>query len=110
MFDVTALAETDLAEAGRFLRAVFGEVENYPPFQLAALRWKGFDPHPFAAAPRSFGVWHEQRLIGHGTVAPLRFLTAAGEVTAHCVIDWAADPNTRGSGAAGWRSIKSCPS
>jgi hypothetical protein len=105
MFDVTALAATDLAEAGRFLRAVFGEVEDYPPFQLAALRWKGFDPHPFAAAPRSFGVWHEQRLIGHGTVAPLRFLTAAGEVTAHCVIDWAADPNTRGSGVAIYQKL-----
>jgi hypothetical protein len=105
MFDVTALAETDLVEASRFLRAVFGEVENYPPFQLAALRWKGFDAHPFAAAPRSFGVWHEQRLIGHGTVAALRFLTAAGEVTAHCVIDWAADPNTRGSGVAIYQKL-----
>jgi len=105
MFDVTALAETDLAEAGRFLRAVFGEVENYPPFQPDALRWKAFDSHPFAVAPRSFGVWHEQRLIGHGTLAPLRFLTPAGEVTAHCVIDWAADPNTRGSGVAIYQAL-----
>ncbi len=105
MFDVTALTETDLAEAGRFLKAVFGEVEDYPPFQLEALRWKGFDAHPFAAAPRSFGVWREQRLIGHGAVAPLRFLTSAGEVTAHCVIDWAADPNTRGSGVAIYQKL-----
>jgi hypothetical protein len=105
MFDVTALAETDLGEAGRFLKAVFGEVENYPPFQREALRWKGFDAHPFAEPPRSFGVWREQRLIGHGTVAPLRFLTSAGEVTAHCVIDWAADPNTRGSGVAIYQKL-----
>jgi len=105
MFDVTALAETDLAEAGRFLRAVFGEVEDYPPFQMEALRWQAFDMHPFAAAPRSFGVWHEARLIGHGTLAPLRFLTPVGEVTAHCVIDWAADPNTRGSGVAIYQAL-----
>ena len=105
MFDVTALAETDLAEAGRFLKAVFGEVENYAPFQLEALRWKAFDAHPFVAPPRSFGVWHEKRLIGHGTVAPLRFLTPAGEVTAHVVIDWAADPDTRGSGVAIYQKL-----
>jgi hypothetical protein len=105
MFEVTALAEADLGEAGRFLRTVFDVPEDYPPFGLEALRWKAFDPHPLAEGSRSHGVWHQGRLIGHGLLAPVRLLTPQAEVSAHCVLDWAADPDTRGSGVAIYQAL-----
>jgi hypothetical protein len=100
MYKVIPLTEEDLPEIRSFLNGVFGSPENHPPFQTETMRWKAFAPHPFWTGSRSYGVKHQGKLIAHGVLLPLRFLTAASELSVNCVIDWAADPKVGGGGVA----------
>src|ERR1700737_4405855 len=96
--EVTAVQESELPQVQRFLLSVFNLPPDHRPFSLNALRWKALDPHPEFPEARSFVVRHQGRIVAHGILSPLRFRGLDGEVSAHCLMDWAAEPSIPGVG------------
>ena len=105
--EVTAIQESDLADVRRFLFSIYDLPADHRPFRLDALRWKAIDPHPEHPGPRSFVVRHENRIVAHGILSPLRFRGPDLDLSAQCLMDWAADPSVPGVGVAVYRHLAS---
>jgi hypothetical protein len=105
--EVTAIQESELAEVRRFLFSIYDLPPDHRPFRLDALRWKAFDPHPEYPGSRSFVVRHENRIVAHGILSPLRFRGPDQELAAQCLMDWAADPSVPGVGVMVYQHLAS---
>ena len=97
---VIPLQESELAEAQQFLVRVFRVPPDQRTYRLDALRWKAFDHRPEYPGPRSFVVRHQERIVAHGTLSPIRLRGIDSEISALCLMDWAADPSIPGVGVA----------
>ncbi len=103
--EIVAIQESELADVQRFLFSIYDLPPGHRPFRLDALRWKAFDPHPEHPGSRSFVVRHENRIVAHGILSPLRFRGSDLDLSAHCLIDWAADPSVPGAGVVVYRHL-----
>jgi hypothetical protein len=103
--EVTAIQESELADVQRFLCSIYNLPEDYRPFRLDALHWKAFDPHPEYPGSRSFVVRHNEKIVAHGTVSPLRFRGSGLDLSAQCLMDWVADPSIPGVGVAVYQHL-----
>jgi hypothetical protein len=100
------VAESELGEVMRFLRAVFSVDENHRVFQEDVLRWKCFAPHPFWEGSRGYALRYKNQIAAFGCVVPCRFLTGSGVVASCNVIDWAASKAVPGAGILLYRHIQ----
>lgn len=98
--EIQAVQESELPEVQRFLLQVFHAPPDQPTFRLDALRWKAFDPHPEYSGPRSFVIRHQGRIVTHGMLAPMRLRAPDHDLSANCLMDWAADAAIPGVGVA----------
>jgi hypothetical protein len=105
--EVTAIQESELADVQRFLFSIYDLPPDHRPFRLDALRWKAFDPHPKHPASRSFVVRHNEKIVAHGILSPLRFRGQDLDLKAQCLMDWAADPSLPGVGVAIYQHLAS---
>jgi hypothetical protein len=104
---VTAIQESELADVRRFLFSIYDLPPDYRPYRLDALQWKAFDPHPEHPGPRSFVVRHDNKIVAHGILSPLRFRGPDLDLSAQCLMDWAADPSVPGVGVLVYRHLAS---
>src|SRR5258708_4509585 len=105
--EVTAIQESDLADVRRFLFSIYDLPPGHRPFRLDALHWKAFDPHPEYPGSRSFVVRHDNKIVAHGILSPLRFRGPDLDLSAQCLMDWAADPSVPGVGVAVYQHLAS---
>jgi len=76
-------------------------------FQLDAIRWKCFAPHPFWEGSRAYALRYKGEIAAFGCVVPSRFLTPDGAVPVSNVIDWSASKAVPGAGIMLYRHIQS---
>jgi hypothetical protein len=100
------VAESELGEVMRFLRAVFGVSENHRMFQADVLRWKCFAPHPLWEGSRGYALRYKGEIAAFGCLVPCRFLTGSDTVGSCDVIDWAANKAVPGAGIMLYRHIQ----
>lgn len=108
MLEVRPLEPSHLGELAEFLCRVFEMPAGARSVHPELMRWKAFDPHPFWTGPRGrgFAAWLDGRIVAHGCAVPLRYRHSGGEISCHCVIDWAADPQVaRGGGVLVYQTL-----
>ena len=95
---VTSIQESELADVRRFLFSIYNQPPGHRPFRMDALRWKAFDHHPEHPGARSFVVRFDTKIVAHGMLSPLRFRGTELDLSAQCLMDWAADRAAPGVG------------
>jgi hypothetical protein len=69
------------------------------------LRWKYWEPHAYWAGSRSYVYLRDGQIVAHGAVVPNVCLWREHRIKAVHVIDWAAKPESGGSGIALMKQI-----
>ncbi len=100
-----ATSPDELAELAKFLTEAFGLPAEAPFAGRRLLEWKCFAPHPYWQGARSYVLRDGARYAAHGCAHPASFLTAAGEVRATRVIDWAGSAAVPGAGVLLFRKF-----
>jgi len=98
--DFVPTSPDEQTQVVEFLLSAFQLDARAPFVDDRLLRWKYFSPRTDWTAPRSYVYKQRDRIIAHGCVWPVTFLTAGGPVTSMRVIDWAGSRAVPGSGAA----------
>lgn len=88
----------DAPAVAAFLQRVFNAGPGLPLTDPDLLRWKCWEPHPDWTGSRGYVVTDDDRIVAHGTVVPLTLLHGQRRLAVPHLIDWAADPESAGSG------------
>jgi hypothetical protein len=88
----------DLPAITALLARVFGQCQEFLSPDI--LQWKFFDSRPGKPGSRSYIVYNDGQVDAHACEWPISFLTPTGDVSSCHVIDWAARPESKGSGIA----------
>ena len=100
-----ATEPADLPEVSRFLRQIFGVAGPDRELEPPHLQWKYFTPRPDWDGSRSYVLERGGEVAAHIAVCPGTLITKDGPARCADFIDWAADSNEMGAGAAILRRI-----
>ena len=103
--EFTATTPRDQTAVTRFLISAFHSAPDAPFVDPNLQAWKYFESRPDHVGSRSYILRQAERIVAHGAVYPVSFLTANGEVTSSRVIDWAADVRAPGAGISLFRKL-----
>ena len=82
------------------LRESLGLAPGHPMAEPNHLHWKYWEPHANWAGSRSYVYLRDGQIVAHGAVIPNVCLWREQRIKALHVIDWAAKPESSGSGVA----------
>lgn len=91
----------------QFLISVFHARPDTPFVDPKLVWWKYFEPCVDWNGPRSIVLKQEGKIVAHGGIFPVTFLTKNREVTGIHLIDWAASPSAPGAGVLLLRKLAS---
>lgn len=97
-FRPTTLA--DESEIVALLQQAHGKAPGDPTLEHRHMYWKCWHPHEGWQGSRSYVLTKDDRIVAHGTVVPARCAWESGRIIMLHVIDWAAQAEVRGAGAA----------
>ena len=103
--EFTATTPRDQTALTRFLISAFHSTADAPFVDPNLLAWKYFESRPGHVGSRSYIFRQGEKIVAHGAVYPVSFLTGNGEVTSCRVIDWAADVRAPGAGLSLFRNV-----
>jgi hypothetical protein len=95
----------DEAEIAALLRGSLGLAPGHPMAEPSHLYWKYWEPRADWAGSRSYVYLRNGQIVAHGAVVPNVCLWRAHRMKALHVIDWAAKPDSGGSGVALMKQI-----
>jgi len=87
------------------LRESLGLAPGHPMAEPTHLHWKYWEPHTNWAGSRSYVYLQDGQVVAHGAVIPNVCLWREQRIKALHVIDWAAKPESGGSGVALMKQI-----
>ena len=87
------------------LRESLGLAPGHPMAEPIHLHWKYWEPHPNWAGSRSYVYLQDGQIVAHGAVIPNVCLWRDQRIKVVHVIDWAAKPESGGSGVALMKQI-----
>ena len=88
----------DTPEVAAFLQRIFEIDPGLPLIAPRHLHWKNWEERSDWPGSRGYVMIREGAIMAHGTVVPLSFVSGEQHLNMVHLIDWAADPNSIGSG------------
>ncbi len=94
-----ATSPRDAPEVAAFLQRIFDIDPSLPLITPRHLHWKCWEERSDWPGSRGYVLTREDVIVAHGTVVPLSCVNGQQRLKMVNVIDWAADPESVGSGA-----------
>jgi hypothetical protein len=88
----------DAPAVAAFLQRVYGVDANAPLIAPRHLHWKCWEERSDWPGSRGYTMTREGQIVAHGTVVPLSCVSGRQHLKVVHVIDWAADPQSVGTG------------